>query len=126
MRFKVDENLPPEVVARLRAAGHDATGVLEQRLGGESDPRICAVCRAEERALVTLDLDFADIRAHPPAEYPGLVVLRLKRQNKARVLSALAAALKLLESELPERMLWIVEEGRIRICGEAPDQGSAE
>jgi len=34
---------------------------LEQALGGAVDPRIIEVCRLEGRALVTLDLDFANI-----------------------------------------------------------------
>ncbi len=62
MRFKIDENLPFEVATLLSEAGHDATTVLTQRLGGSGDPGIAAVCRAEARALVTLDTDFADIR----------------------------------------------------------------
>ena len=66
MRFKVDENLPIEIAKLLRDAGHDALTVQEQRLGGGSDPDIAAVCKEENRALVTLDVDFGDIRSYPP------------------------------------------------------------
>jgi hypothetical protein len=31
---------------------------------------------------VTLDLDFANIRAYPPGKHAGIVVLRLKHQDK--------------------------------------------
>jgi predicted nuclease of predicted toxin-antitoxin system len=86
VRFKVDENLPVEVVELLRQAGHDAATVLEQRLGGGTDSDVASLCQREGRTLVTLDLDFADIRAYPPAQYPGLVVLRLKQQDKPHVL----------------------------------------
>ena len=60
MQFKVDENLPIEVAELLKKAGHDATTVVEQRLGGEADAEIASVCQREGRALVTLDTDFAD------------------------------------------------------------------
>ena len=68
MRFKADENLPVEAAEVLRGSGHDAQTVLEQQLGGTADSGLAVLCQREGRALVTLDLDFADIRAYPPAE----------------------------------------------------------
>ena len=37
MKFKIDENLPVEFADELRAIGHDAITVLEQRMGGAAD-----------------------------------------------------------------------------------------
>ena len=54
MRFKVDENLPREVAQLLQQAGHDATSVLAQHLGGSPDTAIAAVCQQERRVLLTL------------------------------------------------------------------------
>ena len=34
-------------------------------------------CTGGERVLVTQDLDFADMRTYPPAEYSGIVVFQL-------------------------------------------------
>jgi len=69
-----DENLSGSGAALLRAAGHDVTTVLEQGLGGVTDPRLAAICRTERRALVTLDRGLGDIRAYPPADYHGIIV----------------------------------------------------
>jgi Domain of unknown function (DUF5615) len=69
MRFKTDENLPVEVAELLRQHQHDALSVHDQQLAGQVDPRIARVCQTENRALVTCDLDFADIRAYPPEDY---------------------------------------------------------
>ncbi len=55
MRLKLDENLPSEAVEILREAGHDAESVLDERLGGSSDPDIARVCGREDRSLITLD-----------------------------------------------------------------------
>ena len=52
-RFKVDENLPREACDLLKRAGHDATGVGQQGLGGADDARIYQVCQDEQRALLT-------------------------------------------------------------------------
>jgi predicted nuclease of predicted toxin-antitoxin system len=79
MRFKVDENLPIEMAQKLRSAGYDAMTVLEQRMGGEPDTNLYRVCQAEQRVLVTLDLDFSDIRSYPPVKSAGIIVLRFAR-----------------------------------------------
>ena len=115
MRFKLDENLPVEAADLLRRAGHDARTVLEQHLGGCADLDIASLCQEERRALVTLDVDFADIRAYPPREFLGLVVLRLRRQDKPHVLEVVQHLASLLGTQQLEGRLWIVEEARVRI-----------
>jgi predicted nuclease of predicted toxin-antitoxin system len=66
VKFKLDENLSPTLAGVFLAAGHEAHSVLEQKLGGASDPRVIETCRLENRSLITLDLDFANIRRYPP------------------------------------------------------------
>jgi predicted nuclease of predicted toxin-antitoxin system len=117
MKFKIDENLPVEAAELLRQTGYDAATVLEQHLGGSADPDVAFVCQQERRALVTLDTDFADIRAYPPDQFSGLIVLRLRQQDKLHVLDVLEHLIPLLSSEPLEHHLWIVEETRIRIRG---------
>jgi predicted nuclease of predicted toxin-antitoxin system len=117
LRFKVDENLPAEVAEVLADAGHNAVTVPDQRLGGQSDPTVAAICRQEGRILVTLDLDFADIRAFPPADYPGIIVLRLRLLDKWHVLGAVRRLVPLLGQEPLAGKLWIVDETNVRIRG---------
>jgi predicted nuclease of predicted toxin-antitoxin system len=117
MRFKVDENLPTDAAIILREAGHDAPTVLNQGAGGMPDGALAALVKREERALLTLDLGFGDIRSYPPAEYRGLVVLRLKSQSKQHILSVMPKFVAALKSEPLEGRVWIVEEARIRIRG---------
>jgi len=52
----------------LRENGHDAVGVVDQTLSGEDDPTVFEVCQDEDRELVTLDLDFAEVQAYPPEQ----------------------------------------------------------
>lgn len=115
MKFKVDENLPVEAAEELRQAGYDAMTVGEQNLSGDTDSTISTICQHETRALVTLDVDFADIRAYPPDQFPGLIVLRLKRQDKPYVLQVIGRIIQTLPQEPLEQRLWIVEDTRIRI-----------
>ncbi len=115
MEFKLDENLPVELVEVLRTGGHGAVTVLDQGLGGARDTDIADVCRREGKALITLDVGFADIRAYPPEQYPGIVVLRLMRHDKRHVLDVLQRVVPKFETEELASRLWIVEEGRVRI-----------
>ena len=117
MQFKIDENLPIEAAHLLRQIGHNAVTVSEQHLSGSPDPDVASVCQREGRALVTLDTGFADIRAYPPRQFPGLIVLRVRWQDKAHVLEILEHLKPLLSSEPLENHLWIVEETRVRIRG---------
>jgi predicted nuclease of predicted toxin-antitoxin system len=87
--FKADEILPIEVAAVLRAHGLDAATVLDAGLDGHPDIDIAEACRRECRSLITLDVHLANIDAYPPADYPGILVLRLARQDKGQVLGAI-------------------------------------
>ncbi len=116
MRFKIDENLPVEVAELLRANMHDAMTNFDQQMVGELDPKVARVCKSEERAIVTLDLDFSDIRTYPPSEYPGIIILRPSTQSKLDVLALVKRLLPLLDGR--EKLvgnLWIVQENGIRI-----------
>jgi len=115
LKFKIDENLPNEAAGLLAGAGHDAVTVADQQMAGRPDANLAAVCLQEGRAVVTLDLDFADIRAYPPADYPGIIVLRLARLDKTRVLSVLTRLLPVLDEESLAGKLWIVEEASVRV-----------
>ena len=117
MKFKFDENLPSDLGAMLRAEGHDAHSVLDEQLGGAADSSIARVCQEEQRVLITLDLDFADISAYPPQDYHGIIILRLARQDRNTVLAHMPRILTLLQSEPVAQRLWIVDESRTRIRG---------
>lgn len=64
---------------------------------------------------MTLDLDFSDIRAYPPGDSAGRIVLRLESQDKRRILSLIEKLCLTLVTEDPRRRLWIVERDKVRI-----------
>ncbi|MBL9202365.1 MAG: DUF5615 family PIN-like protein [Opitutaceae bacterium] len=119
MKFKFDENLPSELGALLRQAGHDAHSVLDENLRGAADRSLAQICREEQRILITLDLDFAHIKNYPPQDSPGIIVLRLVRQDRNAVLAIMPRILALLRTEPIAQRLWIVDDRRTRIRGGA-------
>jgi predicted nuclease of predicted toxin-antitoxin system len=113
--LKTDENLPQSAAATLISLGFDAISVFDQGLRGAPDARIAEVCRQESRVLVTLDLDFSDIRAYPPDTTAGIIVLRVGSQDARNIDACLRRIAPLFRSEHVRQRLWIVDETTVRI-----------
>jgi predicted nucleic acid-binding protein len=77
VRFLVDASLPRSGAPRLRQIDHDAVDVRDIGMRSATDGVIAVHARVNRLALITRDVDFADIRNYPPSEYAGIVVLRL-------------------------------------------------
>ena len=115
MTFKVDENLPAELVADLQAAGHTAATVAEEGLTGASDPALMERVRSEGRVLLTMDKGIANARAYPPQRYPGIILFRPRTSGRSGVLTFVRRHLPaLLQADLAGHLL-VVSEAGIRI-----------
>lgn len=115
MRLKLDENLGRSVTERLQGAGHDVATVRGQALAGVSDDALFEVCRGEERALVSLDLDFANPMRFDPETTAGIAVLRVPAFPTRTDLDEAATTLLegLARASLTGR-LWVVRRDAIR------------
>jgi predicted nuclease of predicted toxin-antitoxin system len=114
LKLKIDENLPAECASILQSAGFEADTVTEEHLTGAEDSVIARQARVDGRVLITLDLDFGNVLAYPPAEHAGIIVLRPKRQDKPAILALTYRIAMALINRLPAGELWIVEPDRIR------------
>ena len=115
MKFKLDENLPELVREALRRLGQDAHTVAEEGLSGAPDETVLEACVTEDRILITLDLDFSDIRAYPPGSYPGIWVLRPSKQTFKAIEALVRAGVQLSALERVRGQLWVIDEKRVRI-----------
>jgi predicted nuclease of predicted toxin-antitoxin system len=86
MKIKVDENLPIEVAEELRNHAHDVATVPEEGLAGFEDSVIWKAALAENRVLLTQDLDFSDMRRYGAVAHSGIVVLRLRKATRERII----------------------------------------
>lgn len=116
MRFKLDENLPVEILAELRSAGHEADSVHDESLDGEADSTILARVREEERILLTLDKGIGDIRSYNPEAYPGIVLFRPCSAGRGATLAFVQKHLpRLLGLDLTGHLFVVTDKGiRIR------------
>ena len=77
MRFLIDANLPRAAILVCQKFGHQVEFARDIGLAAASDAQIAERARESGAALLTRDLDFADVRRYPPDQYSGIVVLRL-------------------------------------------------
>ena len=109
MRFLIDADLPRATASVLARHGHEGVDVRDIGLGDAADAEIAQHAREEGFCLITGDFDFSDMRAYPPHQYPGLVVLKLPRNATARYI------LQLVESFLKQDRLIAAMAGRLAI-----------
>jgi hypothetical protein len=123
VKLKLDENLGARCMSLLTAAGHDVATVAAQNMTSSSDADLIEACRDEDRALVTLDMDFSNPIVFPPDRYAGIAVLRLRAQpSHADLIAAVRTLVGALNVEQLAGRLWSVEPGRIRVY--QPPDGS--
>jgi len=115
MRFKIDENLPGELVADLRAAGHEADTVSDQGLAGAPDSALLARVQSENRALLTMDKGIADVRAYPPDQYAGIILFRPRTTGRMATLAFVRQHLPTLLQASLAGHLFVVSETGIRV-----------
>jgi hypothetical protein len=81
---KLDEHLGKAHLQLLREGSYDVDSVLGERLAGSSDEVLWSRVVADGRFLITLDLDFSDVRRFRPGTHPRCR-LRLPRRFVAAV-----------------------------------------
>lgn len=97
--------------------GHDAVSVAEIGLSGADDERVRAAAIAEQRVLLTLDADFANVLRYPPAATPGVVRLRLHPATEDAIDEMLNGAIPRVAEVSVRSKLVVVDERKIRIRG---------
>lgn len=99
MKLLIDENLSARLAVELQGEGVDAVHVRERGLLGATDPQVLERAYAEDRILVTGNVDDFVTLAHSRDLHPGLVLVEdggLTRQEQTQVVRA---AIVLLEAE---------------------------
>jgi predicted nuclease of predicted toxin-antitoxin system len=76
MKLKLDENLSRHLKPVLIELGHDILTAADKNLLSHPDTEIAQAAKEEQRMLLTLDIEFADLRKYPPGSHPGVILFR--------------------------------------------------
>lgn len=118
LRFFSDQCVPAEIIETLRRHGHSVTLLRETLPIGSPDEAVISKARELAAILLSLNGDFADIVAYPPANFPGIVAMQL--HNHPEVIPQLMDRLIGFLNANPAQdfyrgKLLIVEPHRVRI-----------
>lgn len=115
MKLKLDENLPVRLADVLRSQGHDVDTVLDENLQGRADPEIWQAAQAEQRLLITQDLDFSDVRHFQPGMHAGLLLVRLQEPGRLALTRKVASLFTQEDVETWKRCFVVVSDHKLRI-----------
>lgn len=118
MKLLLDENLSPKIAIDLCIEGIDAVHVRDRGLNAATDAEVLAKAYAEDRILVTANVDDFAKLARARDLHPGIVLIEdgaLVRDEQAKVIRDALAAIQVEQAagrDLVNRLL------RINLAGE--------
>lgn len=115
MRIKLDENLSRHLKPRLAALKHDVATVADEELLGKPDVRIAATARRARRMLLTLDVEFGNLRKYPPGTHPGIILFRPRRYEAIGVARLVEHFVRTTDLAPFAGCLVVVEPTRVRV-----------
>ena len=115
MRLLLDMGLAPRTPDFLCGIGHDADHVGRRGLPRLPDVQIMALAAAEDRIVVTFDLEFSRILAIQRLVQPSVILFRLDQFTTDQVNRTLATLLSQYTTELEAGAIIVVDPHRVRI-----------
>jgi predicted nuclease of predicted toxin-antitoxin system len=118
LRLFSDQCVPAEMTDTLRRHGHQISLLREVLPIRSLDPVVIAKAQELGAILLSLNGDFADIVAHPPARYLGIVAIQLHNHPETipQLMERLLAFLDAHPAqEFYHGKLFLVEVHRLRI-----------
>jgi predicted nuclease of predicted toxin-antitoxin system len=110
-----DENIGVSVARHFSNTGYDVVSVvLESALRGVSDLRILEYAVSENRIVVTLDKDFAELVFRSGHSHAGVILMRLTVISPAHICMILDKVLGEI-SHIPQGKFLVVNETSVRI-----------
>lgn len=114
LRFVADIHISPLTVAALRQQGYDLLRITEVLPATAADLEILEFARAENRIVLTQDLDFSALVALGGYVQPSLVTLRLSSAQPDVMSQRLLEVLPQLEQVLIEGSAITIEDNAVR------------
>jgi len=115
MRFLGDMGISLTTIAWLRNEGHDASHLRDEGLQRIPDKEIVSKARAENRIILTFDLDFGAILACSGDQFPIVIIFRISNAKPENVNSRLTKVLSASSAVLEKGAILSVEDDIFRV-----------
>lgn len=115
MNFLADMGVAMRIVHWLREEGHDTVHLREENLHRLHNGRIFEKAFAEQRIILTFDLDFGEILALSADHQVSVILFRLHNTRTPHVIDRLKKVLEDAGQVLVQGAIVVVEETRHRI-----------
>jgi predicted nuclease of predicted toxin-antitoxin system len=115
MRFLCDMGISRKVTEWLRHQGHESSHLGEEGLARLPNGRIFSKAIAENRVILTCDLDFGEIAAMAELPMTSVVIFRLQNTRADHIIERLSAVLERIAPDLERGVIVTVEEARFRV-----------
>jgi predicted nuclease of predicted toxin-antitoxin system len=100
MKFLADMGISSRTVIWLHSRGDDVVHLRDEGLQRLPDNEILIKARTEERILLTVDLDFAQLLAVSGDNLPSVILFRLGNENYDAINERLTQVLRECEEDL--------------------------
>lgn len=115
MKFLLDMGIARSTAEYLRRQGHNALHLRDEHLQRLPDEQIITKARAEERIIITHDLDFSRLIALSQQPMPSAITMRMNNMQPENVNQHLLEVISHFETELSAGALVSVNERGIRV-----------
>ena len=116
MRFLLDQNQSPQLVALLASAGHDTVHVGDLGLSASHDGEILGLALDQDRVIVSGDTDFGDLLAASNSLKPSVILLRRQPRRRAHQIAALLLVnLDAVAADLEDGAVVVLDQDRVRV-----------
>lgn len=115
MRLLCDMGVSMKVAQWLTDQGHACTHLRDEGHQRLRDEEVFSKAAAEDRIILTFDLDFGEILAVAKSRQPSVILFRLRNARAEHVIERLSAALQQTAESLQRGAVVVVEEGQLRV-----------
>ncbi len=115
MRFLLDMPVSPTLIGVLESHKHEAVHAFRIGKGEASDTELMELARAEERVIITADLDFPRLLALARTRSPGLILFRGGNYSDAEMRGLLERVLAQVPADKLSSSICVVNKKRIRV-----------
>lgn len=115
MKFLADMGISLRTVEWLRELGHDVFHLRDRGLQKLLDNEILALAQVEQRIILTIDLDFAQLLAVSKQSLPSVILFRLGNENYDEINQRLIEVLKNCQQELETGAIVSVNNETFRV-----------